>query len=193
MALKVVILGGSAGSLDVLLEVLPAIKSTKLFSYIIVLHRKESPHNDILTRLLASKCSIQVKEVEDKEKIYADQIYIAPAGYHLFIEKDASFSLDVSEKVNYSRPSIDVSFSMAAEAFHKDLIGILLSGANADGTQGLHQIKHYGGVCIAQDPQTTRIPNMPEFAIKSGVIDFICTPQEIKILLENPQAFLSQK
>ena len=95
----------------------------------------------MLTEIFAVRSALHIKEAEEKEKIKAGYLYIAPADYHLLVEKDTTLSLDASEKINYSRPSIDVSMETAAEAFHEKVVGILLSGANADGVNGLQKNK----------------------------------------------------
>jgi len=160
---KVLIIGGSAGSLDVLLKILPHLKVPS-FAIVIVLHRK--PTDDTtLEELIAVKTAIPVKEVEDKIALESGNIYIAPSDYHLLFEKNNLLSLDVSEKINYSRPSIDVAFESAADVYGKALVGILLSGANADGTDGLIAIKNAGGTIVVQQPETADMPFMPNNAV----------------------------
>ncbi len=153
-------IGGSAGSLEVLLKVLPQLREDIDFAIVIVLHRK--PGADILlTDLLSSRTNIPVKEIEEKDTVEAGVIYLAPSDYHLLVERDATFSLDHSEKVNYSRPSIDVAFESAAEIYKENLVGLLLSGANADGVAGLIKIKKMGGKVIIQDPDSAKVSYMP--------------------------------
>lgn len=161
---RVVIIGGSAGSLEVLLKILPRLTVIPAFAIVIVLHRKNAEDN-LLEDLIALKSAIPVKEVEDKVPLEPGFIYIAPSGYHLLFEKNGLLSLDASEKINYSRPSIDVAFESAAEAYGPAVTGILLSGANADGTEGLKAIKNAGGIIAVQKPETAEIPFMPENAI----------------------------
>lgn len=169
---KVLIIGGSAGSLEVLLQLIPNLKTLPDFSLVIVLHRKGTD-DTTLEELLSLKTIIPVKEVEDKTPLVAGNIYIAPADYHLLFEKSGVLSLDISEKVNYSRPSIDVSFESVAEAFGASVIGVLLSGANADGTLGLKAIKKAGGSVIVQDPDTAGMPFMPQNAVDNLAVDAI--------------------
>lgn len=175
---KVYIIGGSAGSFDVLLYLLPNLQPLNAAAIIIVLHRKNS-YDTALTDVLAYRTIIGIKEVEEKEPLLPGFIYIAPANYHLLIEKDYTFSLDASERVNYSRPSIDVCFETAAEAFGKKAVGILLSGANIDGTRGLQAIKQFGGTVVVQNPNSAESPFMPQQAINSGLADFIMAPEEM--------------
>ena len=109
--------------------------------------------------------AIQVKEAEDKETLDPGTAYLAPAGYHLLIEPDKSFSLSVDDKVNFSRPSIDLLFESAADAFGEALIGVVLTGANADGAQGLKAVKRRGGIAIVQNPRTAEASFMPRAAL----------------------------
>ena len=114
-----------------------------------------------------------VREAEEKEKLLPGYVYIVPADYHLLIENSHTISLDYSEKVNYSRPSIDVTFQSAAEVFKNELVCILLSGSNADGVEGLLAVKKYGGLAVVQDPQTAIMPYMPQQALNNAKPDVI--------------------
>ncbi|MEO9004291.1 MAG: chemotaxis protein CheB [Ginsengibacter sp.] len=172
------IIGGSAGSLDVLFQVLPFIKSDIAFAIIIVLHRKAG-NDSILPGLLNFKTKLQVREVEEKEKILAATIYIAPSDYHLLIENDHTFSLDRSEKVNYSRPSIDVTFQSAAEVYKDHLVCLLLSGSNIDGIEGLKRVKYFGGKVIIQNPESAAMPYMPAQAELNVDVDKILPINEM--------------
>ena len=169
---KVVIIGGSAGSLEVLIKVLPELKPIPHFALIIVLHRKSTEDNT-LEELIAMKTVIPVKLIEDKTVLTPGFIYVAPSDYHLLFETNGELSLDISEKVNYSRPSIDVSFESAAEVYGPKLTGVLLSGANADGTHGLKVIKQQGGTVVIQDPATAEMPYMPRTALENVTPDFV--------------------
>lgn len=166
---ELVVVGGSAGSLQVLIRMLDELKTTTL-AIVLVLHRSDS-RDFGLANLLGMKSAFQVKEAEEKEFIKPATVYIAPADYHLLIEKNHSFSLDYSEKVNFSRPSIDVTFECAADVYGKRVIGILLSGGNSDGAAGLKAINRAGGFSIVQDPQSSRAPFMPQHAIDLVKVD----------------------
>lgn len=176
--LKVVVIGGSAGSLSVLFEIFPALSPDLNTTIILVLHRKNSA-DSALSDLLATKTVIPTKEVEDKDPILPGNIYLAPADYHLLIEKDYTFSLDYSEKINFSRPSLDVTFESAADVFGPSLTAILLSGANEDGTAGLTTVKQSGGFIVAQKPETAQMPFMPQHAIAHTDIDMVLDVKEI--------------
>jgi len=158
------IIGGSAGSLDVILKIIPLLPLLPDLFYILVVHRKNDA-DSILPQLIASRTTLNVKEVEDKEPITGGTIFIAPPDYHLLLENNTEFSLDTSEKLHHSRPSIDISFESVADVYGEHAIGILLSGANADGAEGLKIIQDRGGLTIVQDPQTADVPYMPQQAI----------------------------
>lgn len=179
---KVLIIGGSAGSLEVLMRIFPQLTLISSFAIVIVLHRK-STEDSLLEELFALKTKIPVKEVEDKVKLQPGFIYIAPSDYHLLFEKNDLLSLDISEKVNYSRPSIDVSFESAAEIYGSSLVAILLSGANADGTQGLIEVKKAGGTIIVQKPEDSKMPFMPQNAVTHTSPDYILDEKEILKLI----------
>lgn len=168
---KALVIGGSAGSLEVLLKVLPDLITSLSFPVIIVVHRKHGA-DSLLPDLLSGKTSLRVKEVDEKEEIIGGTIYVAPSDYHLLIEQDRTFSLDYSEKVNYSRPAIDVTFQTAAEVYKEGLVCLLLSGSNADGVNGLKTVKNYGGMALIQDPLTAQVSYMPAQAALHVNIDY---------------------
>lgn len=175
---KVVIIGGSAGSLNALMQILPELPKPNGFAIIIVLHRK-STDDQTLEELIVLKSNSEVKTVDDKAPLLPGFIYVAPSNYHLLFEKNETLSLDISEKINYSRPSIDVSFESAAEIYGESLVGILLSGSNTDGTYGLKAIKAAGGKIVVQNPLSADMPFMPHNAILNTEPDFVLTNQEI--------------
>ena len=181
---RLIIIGGSAGSLQVILKLLPELRLQLPVTIVIVLHRKPS-HDEALVELLATKTNWPVREVEEKEPILPNHIYIAPADYHLLVESDHTFSLDVSEKVNYSRPSIDIAFESAAEVYGPSILAILLSGANADGQEGMQNIKSTGGTCIVQDPDTAEVAYMPLQAIGHVEIDKVLHAEELAPFLND--------
>lgn len=175
---RVVIVGGSAGSLNALLQILPDLPVFKSYAFVIVLHRRGT--DDLtLEELIKLKAQTPVKLIEDKVQLTNGFIYVAPSNYHLLFEKNNLFALDTSEKVNYSRPSIDVSFESAAEVYGTNLIGILLSGSNTDGTQGIKAIHDAGGVTVIQDPISAEMPYMPSNAILNMTPDYILTTEDI--------------
>lgn len=179
---KLVVIGGSAGSLDVLLKIVPGLPVRSGASFMVVVHRK--PDSDsALVEILSRRTAMEVKEIEDKEAIAPNALYIAPADYHTLLENRYTFALDVSEKIHHSRPSIDVTFTSAAEVFGEYSIGVLLSGANADGAEGLRQIKNAGGFVIVQEPSTADVGYMPEQAIKRNAFSEIVNADDIALAI----------
>ena len=175
---KVVLIGGSAGSLNALMQILPEIPTLNHFAIVIVVHRK-STDDQTLEELITLKSHVPVKPVEDKVPLLPGFVYVAPSNYHLLFEKNETLSLDTSEKINYSRPSIDVSFESAAEIYKEALVGILLSGSNTDGTKGLIAIKAAGGTIAVQNPLSADMPFMPNNAVLYSDPDFVLDNQEI--------------
>ena len=134
------------------------------------------------------QCALTVKEARDKETIEAGNIYIAPPNYHLLINDDKTFSLSIDDKVNYARPSIDVLFESAVDAYGPWLVGVILTGANNDGALGLRLIKEKGGLTVVQDPKTAESSYMPKAALEATQVDYILPLREIgKLLLEIPR------
>jgi two-component system chemotaxis response regulator CheB len=182
---RVVVMGGSTGSIEVLLSVLPSLPTPLPYTLILVVHRKNTA-DSTLARLLSAKIGRPVREVEDKDELRPGAVYVAPADYHLLVERNGLFALDDSEKVHYCRPAIDVTFESVADAFGPAAVGVLLSGANADGTAGLAAIRRAGGWGIIQDPATAQVAYMPEHALHhAGADEVLDVPGLI--------AFLGQK
>jgi len=161
------VIGGSAGALDALQTILPSLPRGFALPIVVVLHMLPGRPSG-LASVLGGNSALSVKEAEDKEAMSAGTVYLASPGYHLLVEKDRHFALSVDEPVHFSRPSIDVLFESAADAFGKELVGVLLSGANEDGARGLFDIRQAGGVTIVQAPQTAAAPPMPEAALRLG-------------------------
>ncbi|MBW8683746.1 chemotaxis protein CheB [Chitinophaga rhizophila] len=156
-------IGGSAGSLAVLTDILDSLPHQLRPPVVIVLHRLRNVQSE-MGRLLSTKRKIV--EPEDKEPVKEHCIYLAPQNYHLLIETERTFMLDYSELVNYSRPSIDMTFSSIADVYGERALGILLSGANKDGAEGLCQIIAAGGTGLVQDPRTAAFEAMPQSALE---------------------------
>lgn len=149
---------------------------------IIVQHISPRSENQWI-KLLNDKGNLFIKEADEKEKIEQGNVYIAPPNYHLLIEKNKSFSLTIDERVNFARPSIDVLFESAAEAYKSKLIGVVLTGSNSDGTNGIRRIQECGGLTIVQNPQTAESAYMPASAIAAIKPDYILSLGEIVELL----------
>ena len=182
MNYEAIVIGVSSGGMNamkILFSLLPME-----FNIPIVIVRHISPRSDSQwIKLLNDKSNLHIKEADEKEKIESGNIYIAPPNYHLMIEKDKTFSLTIDERVNFARPSIDVLFESAAEAYTNKLIGIVLTGSNNDGTKGIKRIKECGGLTIVQNPETAESAYMPASAIDAIKPDYILSLVDIKDLL----------
>jgi len=179
-----IVIGTSAGGLDALAQVLPELRTDFPIPIIIVLHI--SPNSDsYLIEYLNNLCKLLVKEAEEKEFLRPGTVYFAPPDYHLLVEEDNSLSLSNCEKTNYSRPSIDVMFETASWAFGEKLIGLIMTGANWDGSAGLKTIKENGGFIICENPDTAAVSRMPESAIDLANPDLILELCDIGPYLNN--------
>ena len=178
MKYQAVVIGASTGGFEAIQEILIALPKNFAVPILIVQHI--SPHSDdFMARHLNDICKLTVKEADEKEKVRSGYVYIAPPNYHLLIEKEQTLSLTVEKRVNYSRPSIDVLFDSAADAYGKELIGVILTGANSDGSRGLKCIKEHGGTAIVQDPLSAEASAMPKAAIGITNVDFILALDKI--------------
>ncbi|UII31014.1 chemotaxis protein CheB [Fulvivirga ulvae] len=179
---EAIVIGTSAGGTKLLKSMVSKIPSHFSIPLIVVQHIAPGS-NSYWVKLLDSLSAIKVKEADEKEKIEKGTMYLAPPDYHLLVEHDRTFSLAVSEHVNFARPSIDVLFETAADAYKNKLIGVILTGYNSDGATGLKKIKENGGLAIAQTPESCEAPSMPKAAIEAANPDFILSPDEISNLL----------
>ena len=162
-----VAIGASAGAVQALLRILPALPADYPVPVFIVVHVPPDRDN-ALVALLQSKCKIRVKEAEDKEAAAAGTVYFAPSDYHLLVEGDGSLALSSDEPVNHSRPSVDVLLESAADAYGEGLIGVVLTGANDDGAAGLRAVVDAGGLAVVQEPAGAYAPTMPAAALKAA-------------------------
>lgn len=178
MKYKAIVIGTSAGGMEALKTLLSHIKKDFKLPIIIVQH--VSPHaQNYLPDYLRKFTTLNVKEADEKEQIKEGYIYVAPSNYHTLVELDESLSFTVEPRVSYARPSIDVLFESAAFCFGKKLIGIILTGGNYDGTNGLKLIKELGGYTIVQNPKYSEVDSMPTSAIENCKIDFIGKLEDI--------------
>lgn len=178
----VIIFGGSVGSIEAIMNIFPFIPANYPFAIVVVLHRKNTAEyhlEDVLSRNL----NIPVIEIQDKMQIKPAHIYIAPGDYHLLVDDTGLFTLDYSEKINFSRPSIDLTFECFANAFGNRCIAVLLSGANSDGAKSLKIIQDNGGLTIVQSPESAKVATMPMSAINLFSPDVIADIPEISGML----------
>jgi two-component system chemotaxis response regulator CheB len=184
MQYEAVVIGASAGGLAALSGILKGLPVDFQLPLIVIQHRS-TDQRDLLEEVLQSKCLIRIKQADEKEKIEAGVVYLAPSDYHLLVEMDRSFSLNCDEKVNFARPSIDLLFETASEVYGNKLIGIILTGAGRDGAAGIQSVRRQGGYTIAQHPGKASFPDMPRAAIETGSVQSIFTPEEIREFLLN--------
>jgi len=174
----IIIMGGSAGSYSVIVKILSKLPKDYALPILVIIHRNAKYQTSIEDHL-NQKFKIQIKMAQDKEHIQASVVYFAPPGYHLLIEPNHTFALDGSEQIQYSRPSIDVTFESVADVYGKHCHAILLSGANQDGSRGLAYVKHVGGTCIVQHPDLAEMAIMPLSAIHKEAYHYILEDDSI--------------
>lgn len=175
---ELLVLGGSAGSFKAIYNAARTFPATLNKTVLIIIHRKKNFSSEI-ENLFAANSRMSIREVNDKDLIYKNTIYIAPSNYHTLIESKSSFGLDVSEAVWYSKPSIDVSFECAAEVFKDKCTAVLFSGANQDGALGLLSLRNQNALTIVQDPTEAEMPEMPQAAINLNAADYVLMTQDI--------------
>lgn len=175
---QAVVLGGSAGAFRVFSDIIGSLPADFNLPLLLVQHLHPNDQG-LFTRNLASVTSLRVIEASDKERIEPGRVYAAPADYHLLVERTGTIALSTDERVNWSRPSIDVLFESAARVWGEQLIAVILSGASSDGTAGIKAVKAAGGLTLAQDPATAEYPLMPQAAIDSGAVDRVLTAAAI--------------
>ena len=175
---EAIIIGGSAGSFQVIADILSSLPKTFNLPIILCFHRLRNERHGFV-EALSPRSVLPIVEPLDKTPIIGGTVYLAPANYHLYIEKDKHFALSIEEPENNSRPSIDLAFYSAAKTYQSSLIGIILSGANRDGARGVKSVKENGGFVIVQDPSETEVNIMPKTAIANAFVDKIIKKAEI--------------
>jgi two-component system chemotaxis response regulator CheB len=183
MSARAIVVGASAGALEALSVVLPALPAEFPLPVFVVVHIPPDKRS-VLADLFRAKCVLPVREAEDKEPILGGTIYFAPPDYHLLIDDEQTLSLSVEEPVLFSRPSIDVLFESAADVYGSDLIGLVLTGANHDGASGLRYIVEAGGVAVVQSPKVAFAAAMPEAAIAACPTAHVLSLTEITSFLK---------
>jgi two-component system chemotaxis response regulator CheB len=181
---KAVIIGGSAGSFQVVTRIVSSLPANYPLPVILCLHRLKHIRSGFV-EALSIKSAMPIVEPIDKEPIKTGKIYLAPANYHLYVELGNKFSLSTEDSVNHSRPSIDLSFFSAAYNYKKKLVGVILSGANKDGALGLKSVKENGGLTIVQDPNECQVPTMTLASMNASNVDHVYSTQRIVDFLLN--------
>jgi two-component system chemotaxis response regulator CheB len=183
MKVELVVLGGSWGGVAAAGRVLHGMSADCGAAILAVFHRQVGEDEDALARSLARHSPMPVHDADDKEDLVPGCVLVAPAGYHLLVER-GSVMLSTEAAVHHSRPSIDVTFETAARAYGPRLAGVLLTGANADGAAGLAAIHHAGGRVFVQDPETAERREMPDAGLAATRPDAVAAPEAIGPLLQ---------
>ena len=176
---KVVLIGGSAGSLPTVTRILQQLPSPFKVPVVIIVHRQKNIHSEMARILEIHSGQKKIMEPEDKQPIEPGHIYLAPQNYHLLFEDQHTFSLDYSELVQYSRPSIDVTFESAASVFKQSTLCVLVSGSNNDGTRGIEAILQNGGKALVQEPASAEYNVMPLSALQMNPLAQSVAPDKI--------------
>jgi two-component system chemotaxis response regulator CheB len=180
--IEAVVIGASAGGVEALSVILPALPATFRPAVLIVLHLpRERP--SLLVEIYEKRCALPIREADDKEPIEPGTVYFAPPDYHMLVERNRQIALSTEEPVHFSRPSVDVLFESAADVYGHKLLGIILTGANEDGATGLHAIHRAGGVTVVQQPDSAKVPLMVVSALRRNPADFVLSLPEIAQLL----------
>jgi two-component system chemotaxis response regulator CheB len=174
---QAIVIGGSAGSFDLLRLILSSLPGSLACPIVIVVHLP--PHSSGLAHVFGNETALPVKQAEDKEPIEPGTIYTAPPSYHLLIESHRAFALSADPPVHFSRPAIDVLFESARDVYGPNLVGILLSGASEDGAAGLQEIHRAGGITVVQAPSSAESSIMPAAALALFEPTYTWTPAEI--------------
>ena len=181
---KIAVIGGSAGSFNLVRRILESLPATFPLPVVLCLHRRRDFRNGFVESLNPGS-SLKVVEPLDKDPIKKGYVYLAPSNYHLIVETGDTISLSTGEEENYSRPSIDLTFESAVEAYGEKMIAILLSGANSDGAKGMACTKRKGGLTIVQSPEDAPFDTMPREALKLFSPDRIMSCDEIISFLKS--------
>ncbi len=184
---QALVIGVSAGGFNALCHLLPLLPDNFPLAIVVLQHRGENFNvndDDFLITYLQRLCIMPVQEAKQRESIEAGRIYIAPAKYHLLIEKERLFSLSLEPPINFSIPSIDVLFNSASRCYKNQLIGLILTGANSDGSLGLKAIHDNGGLTLVQSPDTAEVATMPQAAINAHKVDYVLSLNDIAIFLQ---------
>lgn len=174
-----VVIGASAGGIEVLSVLLAAVPAGCRVSFFIVMHiPRDRPSR--LAEVFGARCVLPVKEAEDKEPVQPGTVYFAPPDYHLLIDRGPALALSGDEPVHFSRPSIDVLFDSAADVYGERLMGVILTGANQDGAEGLAAIRRAGGRTVVQDPASAAAAYLPESALEQGPVDAVLSIEQLQ-------------
>ncbi len=167
---RLVAIGTSWGGLEALGVLLSGLSPSFRPAVVVVQHRGRSTPDGAMRHYLTERCALPVVDTEDKEPIEPGTIYLGPPDYHLLVD-EGTLSLSLEAPVSYSRPSVDVLFETAADSYGPELVAVVLTGANSDGSRGVVSVKAAGGRVLVQDPEEAEKPDMPTAAIATGAVD----------------------
>lgn len=182
--LEAVVIGGSAGSVDALVQLLPALRGDCGVPVMVVIHLPRE-RSSRLPEIFSRTCELALAEAEDKQPIEPGTVYFAPPDYHLLIEEGPALALSADELVHYSRPAIDVLFESAADVYASALLAIVLSGANEDGAAGLAAAARRGGLTCVQNPAHASASTMPRAALRAAPASAVLELKQISSLLHS--------
>jgi two-component system, chemotaxis family, protein-glutamate methylesterase/glutaminase len=182
MNYELLVIGASWGGLRAVGAVLEGLGDESPAAIVVAQHRGPST-GERLVQLLQRQTQLEVREAADKDELTPGSVYLAPPDYHTLIEADGTIALSTEGQVRHARPSIDVLFRSAAEAYRERCVGVVLTGANEDGAEGLALIKELGGVAVVQDPRTAERREMPSAAIEATNADLVLPLDEIGLFL----------
>ena len=181
---KAVVIGGSAGSFQVVVKILQSLPKNFNYPVFLCLHRLKHVRSGFV-EALSIKSNIPIIEPYDKTHVKPGMAYLAPANYHMYIEYANQIALSTEEPVNHSRPSIDLTYFSTAQSFRQRLVGIILSGANRDGALGMKKIADFGGTTIVQDPAECEVRTMTEGTLNITKVDHVYKTDQIIQFLRN--------
>lgn len=173
---EAVVIGGSLGAVQALQGLLPQLPPHYALPVIVVLHQHRHA-GDLASRRLAECCKLPVVPIEDKAAIAPSYVYVCPPNYHVLVDGARTFALSIEPPVHFARPSIDVLFESAAGVYGSRLVGVLLSGASADGAAGLQHIQALGGAVFCQSPESALEPTMPRAGQARVRVDRVASPE----------------
>ena len=176
--IKAIVIGGSAGSFQVIASILSELPKNYPIPLILCLHRLKHVRSGFV-EALSIKSNLEIVEPIDKQHVKAGKVYLAPANYHLSVELGFTFSLSTEELVSFSRPSIDVTLESTGFVYKNKMVGIILSGANKDGARGLKTVDQFGGMTMVQDPKESKVPTMPLASMELTDVNYVYTTERI--------------
>lgn len=180
---RLIVVGCSAGALRAMHGILDRLSAPLPLPLVVVCHTASDDMGGFCS-LLERSSGLRVVEAQERHRPESGRIYVAPSGYHLMVEPSGRFALSVDDRVDFSRPSINVLFESVADSIGDGVIAIVLTGANGDGAAGLRKVRQRGGLAIVQDPDSAEVATMPSAALQLAGADHVVPLEAIAPLLE---------